>query len=417
MTPQNDMCPICSYGSSAQYCSWPSDEQRRTGVVPLDSLPAAWWNNMWADATNRINEARDMVGQLITELNSVLAQAGICPQAACTDQLYQSINKIRQTLATSTVAGSVVGSADTNKVAVAADGTMTVNCFGNAAALTTTASTVVGAINELKSTYDCCISDLNTAVTGLGTSKAPNNHASDQTTYGVGSATAYGHLKISDSYSAVLTECSGVAASQYALATVYTCLAACAGAPLGNTAGCALGTAAAGSCSTAARSDHVHPMPTCVACAGAGPSGTAFGTAAYCAAGCFRASTWTPTCVCCAGRDGSGCAFGTAARYACGCFRPSTWTPSCVDCAGRAQRISNAWCTLCISSSGICSICNRCNFPILAFACLKCGNCNACYTLPPLYIDASGKTAVSNTDTWSRTCSSCIQTMDGIRLF
>ena len=268
MTPQNDICPICSYGSSAQYCEWPSDEQRRTGVVPLDSLPAAWWNNMWADATGRINEARDMVGQLITELNNVLAQAGICPQAACTDQLYQSINKIRQTLATATVAGAVVGSADANKVAVAVDGTMTVNCFGNAAALTTTASTVVGAINELKSTYDCCISDINTAITGLGDNKAPNMHASDQTTYGVGNATCYGHVKLSDTYSCVLSACSGVAASQLALACAYCELACCSGAPLGNTVGCALGTASAGTCSTSARSDHVHPVPTCVACAG-----------------------------------------------------------------------------------------------------------------------------------------------------
>ena len=35
-------------------------------------------------------------------------------------------------------------------------------------------------------------------------------------------------------------------------------------AVLGNTVGCALGTASAGSCTTAARSDHVHPIPHCV---------------------------------------------------------------------------------------------------------------------------------------------------------
>lgn len=54
-------------------------------------------------------------------------------------------------------------------------------------------------------------------------------------------------------------------------------------------------------------------VPTCVACAGAGPTGTAFGTAAYCAATAFRASTWTPTCVACAGANGSGTAFGASA--------------------------------------------------------------------------------------------------------
>ena len=268
MTPSNEICPICSYAGSAQYCSWPTDEQRRTGVVPLDSLPAAWWNGMWADTTNRINEARDMVGQLITEVNNVLNGAGINPQAACTDQLYQSINKIRQTLATASVPGAVVSSSCASEVAVdPATGVMSVNCLGNATALTTSAHTVVGAINELKSTYDCCISDIEACNTALGDGKAPNMHASDQTTYGVGNAACYGHVKISDTYTCVLTDCEGVAASQCALATAYMNLLACAGAPLGNTAGCALGTASAGSAGTAARSDHVHPMPSSVCCA------------------------------------------------------------------------------------------------------------------------------------------------------
>lgn len=262
MTPSNEICPICNYAGSAQYCAWPSPEQIRTGVAPLDSLPAAWWNNMWGDATSRINEARDMVGQIITEMNNVLTQAGFSPQSACTDQLFQSINKLRQILATTTTPGAVLSSTDANKIAVAADGTMTVNCFGNAAALTTSASTVVGAINELKSTYDCCISDLQTDVSG----KAPTNHASSGLDYGIGNADCYGHLKISDTYNQDLG-CTGMAASQSALAEVWTCLSSNTGVELGNTVGCALGTAAAGTATTAARSDHVHPAPAKVCCA------------------------------------------------------------------------------------------------------------------------------------------------------
>ena len=96
--------------------------------------------------------------------------------------------------------------------------------------------------------------------------KAPTNHASSATTYGVGNASNYGHLKISDTYTSVLSNCSGVAASQQALVCVYNAVTTKAG--LGNTEGCALGTASAGVAGTAARSDHVHPMPTCVACAG-----------------------------------------------------------------------------------------------------------------------------------------------------
>lgn len=288
MTPSNEMCPICDYAGSAIYCEWPGPEQRRGGVIPLDSLPAAWWNNMWGDTTKRINEARDMIGQLITEVNNVLAQAGICPSDVCTDQLYQSINLIRQRLATTTTAGSVVGSADANKVAVAADGTMTVNCFGNANSLTTAAHTITGAINELKSTYDSCISGINSAVAG----KAPTSHASSATTYGVGTASVFGHLKISDTYATVVGAATdGIAASQKALNDVYAYASACAARiiDLGNTAGCSLGTASAGVSGTAARSDHVHPMPTCVACAGyANDAGTVAG---YSVADAATAST------------------------------------------------------------------------------------------------------------------------------
>lgn len=432
MTPSNQIPAVCNYGTSAVYSDYPSPEQMRAGVIPLDSLPAAWWNKMWCASNCAINEARDMVGQIITEVNNVLCQAGINPQAACTDQLYQSINKIRQTLATASVPGAVVSSSVASEVAVdPTTGRMTVNCLGNAASLSTSASTVVGAINELKSTYDCCFSDTATALNG----KAPTSHASSATTYGVGSADNYGHLKISDTYTSVLAACSGVAASQMALACVYAVAAAAVAGniSLGNTAGCALGTAAAGTATTAARSDHVHPLPSCVAdkygssmigigyaCASLTCAQLAYlaafstsytsgcavikdvskatvqcwlglGGAAYCAAGCFRASTWTPSlvncscynyidaytasadrgvvltcavtaagqyqtlgpstnckftfnpatgevkaktftgalagCACCAGRNGSGTAFGTAATCDASCFRSSTWYP------------------------------------------------------------------------------------------
>ena len=96
--------------------------------------------------------------------------------------------------------------------------------------------------------------------------RAPTAHASSATTYGVGTADSYGHLKISDTYTEVLSACSGVAASQKALACVYATAGAKAG--VGNTAGCPLGTASAGVATTAARSDHVHPVTglatTCV---------------------------------------------------------------------------------------------------------------------------------------------------------
>lgn len=61
------------------------------------------------------------------------------------------------------------------------------------------------------------------AYNALNTAKAPTSHASADTTYGVGSATNYGHLKISDNYEASAgAAADGVAASSKAVYDAYT---------------------------------------------------------------------------------------------------------------------------------------------------------------------------------------------------
>lgn len=224
MIPSNPIPAVCNYASSAAYCSCPSDAQVANGVVPLDSLPAAWWNWMWAKTNEAVNCARGAAGALITEINNVLTQAGVCSNPSCTDQLYQAINKIRQTIGNGMTAGAVKSSSCPSEVSIDSYGYMSVNCLGNAANLTTSATTIVGAINELKCTYDSCISSINTNITNLQNCKAPTAHASTGTTYGVGSSSCYGHLKISDTYASLLSSCSGVAASQKALYCAYYCL-------------------------------------------------------------------------------------------------------------------------------------------------------------------------------------------------
>lgn len=316
MLPSNPICAVCDYGTSATYRDLPSDEQLRNGVVPLDSLPAAWWNCMWNMTNHSINQARSAVGVLIEEINTVLTQAGVCACDICVDQLYKAIDNISQTVGNAVRAGAVKSSSCCGQVSIDNNGIMTANGLGNAACLTTTAQNAIGAINELKSTYDGCWSANATALDG----KAPTSHASSDNTYGVGSAANYGHLKISDQYTSVLTACSGVAASQQAVACVYCYAAGIAAAALGlgNTNGCALGTASAGTATTAARSDHVHPKPS--------RTDLGFGTAVNCDATAFLAASGCATdsakltgkapsalCVACAGANGSGTAFGAAA--------------------------------------------------------------------------------------------------------
>lgn len=127
-------------------------------------------------------------------------------------------------------------------------------------------------LNYLISQSGCtsCISD-NTQVynaimykiNAQAACQAPTNHASAETTYGVGNADCFGHLKISDTYDCVIDCCEGVAASQYALATAFSCLSACGGAPINDTVAplpvCSefhcIGTSP-----YAARADHQHGM-------------------------------------------------------------------------------------------------------------------------------------------------------------
>lgn len=268
MIGTNPVPAVCDYGSAAVYRALPTAEQLRNGVIPLDSLPAAWWNCMWNDTNKSINCARYALGSMIDEINTVLTNAGVCVNPDCVNQLYQAIDKMKAITGTATVAGSVKSCDAPGMVSIDACGYMTANCVGNANNLTTTAHTIVGAINELKCVYDCCTTALGNCLNAINNAKAPVNHASALTTYGVGSATDYGHLKVSDTYNTIVgCACDGVAASQYAIACVYY-EAMQHSITLGDTAGCPLGTASAGSALTAARSDHVHPMPTCVCCAG-----------------------------------------------------------------------------------------------------------------------------------------------------
>lgn len=258
MIQSNPVHQVCNYGSSAVYCASPSPEQIRSGVIPLDSLPASWWNWMWADTNQAVNEAREAVGVFVNELNSVLAAAGICPNCMCLNQLYQAIDKIRTTIGNAVCAGAVKSSSCPGEVSISAEGIMTANCVGNASQLATSARTLVGAVNELKQTYDCCISTINGSITSLGNTKAPICHTSSDMTYGVGSSAEYGHLKITDTFDTCVGGASeGLAVSQAALYNAFTCITG-SSATLGNVVACPLGTPSAGICNLAARSDHIH---------------------------------------------------------------------------------------------------------------------------------------------------------------
>ena len=78
-------------------------------------------------------------------------------------------------------------------------------------------------VNQKANTNASNISTLQSNVNTLNSSKAPNNHASSATTYGKGSTSAFGHLKISDNYTSSAGNASdGVAASSAAVNNART---------------------------------------------------------------------------------------------------------------------------------------------------------------------------------------------------
>ncbi|MGN1321180.1 MAG: hypothetical protein ACI4VJ_01195 [Methanosphaera sp.] len=65
------------------------------------------------------------------------------------------------------------------------------------------------------------------AYNSLNTAKAPNNHAVNNSTYGLGTASLYGHVKLSDTYSSKVSSgaaANSLAASQNALYNAYAAL-------------------------------------------------------------------------------------------------------------------------------------------------------------------------------------------------
>lgn len=263
MKPSKEVTGMTVYASDSPYRDNPTEEQQKAGMVPLDTLPADWWNWLWEQLTTRINEAVSDLSSLFNEVLSVITDAGITPSAERVNDLLAAIKVITARYGTTGQAGAVKSSTASGKVTIEEDGTMTPNGMGTPSSLNTISKSIVGAINELNSETDDHFTTVDSLLQGLESGKADKNHASTTDVFGVGNGTAFGHLKVSDTYaSSVGGVAEGVAASQKALYDAYTELKGSQGVQLGNTAGKALGTASAGTAGTAARSDHVHPIPS-----------------------------------------------------------------------------------------------------------------------------------------------------------
>lgn len=222
MLPSNPIEVMDVYASNSQYINGPSPEQQAAGTVPLDTLPADWWNWLWKQITERINQASEGMEAIYDEVMSVLTAASIEPSQLQSNQLLNAIKALASVTGTAAVAGAVKSSTDSGKVSIDENGIMTVNGLGIPSALNTTVKNIVGAINEILLNYTNNKATTDASIEGLQNGKAPTNHASEDTTYGKGTDSTYGHVKVSDTYAEEKgAAIDGLVASQKALYAAY----------------------------------------------------------------------------------------------------------------------------------------------------------------------------------------------------
>ena len=147
----------------------PSKDQYQKGVVPYDTLPAAWWNWFWHEIT--LNEGRtvEMLDSIFAELTKLLRDAGIdTNNPEVLNQVSSAVQTIAKWIATGERPGAVVSSSAKGKVSVdGTTGVMTANGLGdvnNLSAGILLRSTTVDAINDvlaqlIKETQDRTLAD------------------------------------------------------------------------------------------------------------------------------------------------------------------------------------------------------------------------------------------------------------------
>lgn len=147
----------------------PSKDQYQKGVVPYDTLPAAWWNWFWHEIT--LNEGRtvEMLDSIFAELTKLLRDAGIdTNNPTVLNQVSMAVQTIAKWIATEDRPGAVVSSPAKGKISVdKTTGVMTANGLGDVNNLSEgilLRSTTVEAINDVlaqlvKETYDRTAAD------------------------------------------------------------------------------------------------------------------------------------------------------------------------------------------------------------------------------------------------------------------
>ena len=129
--PSSQLTQEGVYGNTAAYKGPPSADDIANGVVPLDTLPAQWWNWLWNSAGKDIDSWRAELVSIRAEILNVLRLVdNTAAFNGSTTQIASALSTLITRIATATTAGAVKSSADIKSVSVdSSEGTMVVNAL------------------------------------------------------------------------------------------------------------------------------------------------------------------------------------------------------------------------------------------------------------------------------------------------
>ncbi len=180
MKPAPSQQSLSVYASEPTYREPPSLAEIAAGVVPLDTLPAAWWNWLWWEITRNNNWGLLDTTDIRNELLAVLTNAGDTPDASVTNQLLGAILAIVHRPPTTDgvsgdpIPGTVISSAGRSSCSVGSDGIITPNALSDwvssssvksvIEATATAAENAVGAEETARKAVD--VASVDTSISG-----------------------------------------------------------------------------------------------------------------------------------------------------------------------------------------------------------------------------------------------------------
>lgn len=166
-----------------EYVAAPNNSNQETGVAPLDTLPAQWWNWALNLSTQKFNCLRSYVDDILKEMNNLAALVGVTVDPTDSEQLKEIFNTeypdFLKTSALKTVfAKGSETTIDTGRLSASAVGTNS-SAIGN--------DTTASGDNSLASGNGSVASGDNSVALGEGTIASGNNQL------------AFGKFNVSDS--------------------------------------------------------------------------------------------------------------------------------------------------------------------------------------------------------------------------